>query len=72
MKDKLKGGYRKRLSGSRAINENVKLFLDFFVRHRIGFEAPAEEQICFDGKQNRLYKPFSVRQRICFEAPAEE
>ena len=69
MKNKLTGGYRKRLSGSRAINENVKFFPDFLFVTGSASRPRLKNNIALTVKQSRLYKPFSVRHRIGFETP---
>ena len=57
MKNKLTGGYRKRLSGSRAINENVKFFPDFLFVTGSASRPRLKNSIALTVKQNRLYKP---------------
>ena len=63
-KNKLTDGYRKRLSGSRAIKQNVKLFPGTSVRHLDRFDAPGLEKYCLDGRQIRLYKPYTSLQAM--------
>ena len=57
MKNKLTGGYRKRLSGSRAINENVKSFPEFLVVTGAASTPRLKKRVAWTVRQNRLYKP---------------
>ena len=72
MKNKLTGGYRKRLSGSRAINGNVIFFPDFLFVTGSASRPRLKNRFALTVRQNRLYKPFSVRHLDCFDAPGLE
>ena len=59
MKNTLTSGYRKRLSGSRAINENVKTLPGFLFVTGSASRPGLKNNIAWTEEQKRLYKPNS-------------
>ena len=56
-KNKLTGGYRKRLSGSRAVITNVEFFPGFLFVKLTASTPPGLEECCLTERQNHLDKP---------------